>query len=80
MEIKRTTRGFAYAEFHDYDCDQCSIQESSIATEYLLWLGRDLNESGVDGAYRMHLTQRNAAEHWPLLRRFAETGRLTEDE
>jgi hypothetical protein len=41
MKIGQTDRGFAYAEFEDIYGIKCSIQESSLATEYALWLGVD---------------------------------------
>lgn len=37
----RTGRGFAIRHFTDRYGSQCSIQESSIATEYAIWLGID---------------------------------------
>lgn len=77
MKLIKTSRGFAIAEFRDHNGESCSIQESSVATEDLIWLGRDDVDSHTFG--RMHLTQAMVAELLPLLTRFAETGRLAED-
>lgn len=84
-----TSRGFAIGEFKDKAGQPCSIQESSSAdaaiwfgAEDVLWsreydaqLPYELNGSTyrhVNG--RMHLTQEQAHELWPILRQFAETG------
>jgi len=39
MKMKKTERGFRIAEFEDRYGSECSIQESSIATEDCIWLG-----------------------------------------
>ncbi len=39
LEIKPTARGFLRADFKDRYGLNCSIQESSIASEACLWLG-----------------------------------------
>lgn len=39
MEIKKTSRGFCYGDFTDLNNDECSIQESSLATQPAIWLG-----------------------------------------
>lgn len=39
MVIELTRRGFARGEFIDLYGSECSIQESSLATEAALWLG-----------------------------------------
>lgn len=39
LELKPTQRGFPRAEFTDFNGTECSIQESSIATDYCIWLG-----------------------------------------
>jgi hypothetical protein len=41
VKIRRTNRGFKVAEFIDRHGEKCSIQESSLATEYAIWLGLD---------------------------------------
>lgn len=75
-----TNRGFAGGKFKDrYDRD-CSIQESSLATEACIWLGMDHEvvhpKTGERCGARMHLTQEMAADLIPLLQRFVETGHL----
>lgn len=39
MRVKITERGFARAEFKDQYGEECSIQESSLATASCIWLG-----------------------------------------
>ncbi len=68
MKLFCTERGFARANFVDRYREQCSIQESSLATERCIWLGCDSN--------RMHLTQEMATELIPLLEHFVCTGSL----
>ncbi len=71
-----TSRGFNFSDRYQHTA---SIQTSSLATEDCIWLG--LNEGvHVDGqcCARMHVDQELAAELWPLLKRFAETGELTD--
>ena len=72
FELVRTQRGFALAEFKDRYDTKCSIQESSIATEYCLWLGVD--------DYRMHLTQDMVQKLLPLLDHFVKTGGLPQQQ
>lgn len=75
----KTQRGFVRGIFQDrYGCE-CSIQESSLATEPCLWLGVDRDIEGEQILGRMHLTQEMAAELIPILQTFVETGRLGED-
>ena len=69
MELRKTERGFARCDFVDRYGFQCSIQESSLATEYAIWLGVTEN--------RMHLTQEMAEALIPLLQKFVETGELS---
>jgi len=68
IEIAMTQRGFLRGEFVDRYGEQCSIQESSLATEAALWLGVDER--------RMHLTQGMAASLVPLIAHFVDTGQL----
>lgn len=79
MDITLTQRGFARAEFLDANGDTCSIQDSSVATDALLWLGCD-HGMHVDGQClaRMHLTREMVAALLPLLHRFVETGSIVE--
>jgi hypothetical protein len=61
-------RGFRKADFKDrYNAD-CSIQESSLASEAAIWLGVHEN--------RMHLTVDMVAALIPMLQHFVETGEL----
>jgi len=39
VDIKETYRGFAVVEFNDFYGEQCSLQQSSIATTDCIWLG-----------------------------------------
>lgn len=77
MKITTTSRGFRRAEFSDKYGDECSIQESSLATEHAIWLG--CNEGRhVEGVClaRMHLTQELASQLLPLLQYFVDSGEL----
>lgn len=76
LKIKTSDRGFKYAEFTDLYGSQCSIQESSLATEAALWLGVDISFKQYSnlGATRMHLTQEMARNLIPLLELFVEKG------
>jgi hypothetical protein len=81
IELKETSRGFLRGEFTDRYGEPCSIQESSIAGEFCIWLGCEHETKAKDGepvGARMHLTQVLAAELLPLLERFIETGELAE--
>ena len=77
--LEKTARGFLRGEFEDRYGEKCSIQESSIASEFCIWLGCEHETKARDGepvGARMHLTQARAAELLPLLQRFVETGTL----
>lgn len=92
MRIERTQRGFAIAEFQDYNEQKCSLQKSSIATDDLIWLGVDDADPVIfvagqgwqpcplpDGVLlhtRMHLTREQVKALLPLLKRFVKTGEL----
>ena len=71
IELKPTSRNFLRGDFVDANGEACSVQESSVATDNLLWLGQD-------GA-RMHLTQGMAADLLPHLQRFVATGELRDE-
>ena len=73
--VTETCRGFAVAKFRDRYNHQCSIQDSSAATEPCLWLGVDQD---VIPQTRMHLTQDQVRALLPLLTRFVETGSIGE--
>jgi len=79
------------ADFRDYNSQECSIQESSLANHACLWLGvnnvipKVRAEIGWEDvplpfgaltAARMHLTQDQVRELLPLLQHFAEHGEL----
>ena len=71
MIIQETThKGFIRLEFEDLYENQCSLQESSLVTEYAIWFGINNN--------RMHLTQNQIEQLLPILERFVETGGLIE--
>ena len=69
ITLGTTDRGFAIARLVDRNGAVCSLQESSVATENLVWLG-------VSGVNRMHLSQDQVAALLPLLQHFVETGAL----
>ena len=85
-------RGLRIIEFRDrYDCE-CSLQESSLATEAAIWFGtkhadprRLVPGQGWQSVpfpeetmfnTRMHLTQDQVRALLPALQRFAKTGCL----
>ena len=45
LQVVRTERGFASAEFTDLYGVKCSVQKSSLATEEAIWIGA--NEIGL---------------------------------
>ncbi len=71
MEVKKTERGFNIASFKDRYGADCSLQQSSLATENCIWLGTN----GEDGD-RMHLTQKMVEDLLPYLQHFVKTGEL----
>lgn len=91
MEFEENGRGFKSGKFTDRYGNQCSLQESSLATESCIWLGCDdadpkimVPEKGwqkvvIPGmlcSTRMHLTQAMVAALLPALQHFVETGEL----
>lgn len=68
-KFARTSRGFRYIEFTDFYGRQGGVQESSLATESLVWLG-------LDGDQRMHITQEDARKLAGILQYFADIGEL----
>lgn len=79
LEPKPSARGFLRADFVDMYGAECSIQESSLATEPALWLGANqgTHHHLTGGCLaRMHLTREMVADLLPHLHRFVETGRL----
>ncbi len=80
IKTKPTSRGFERGEFKDRYGAACSIQKSSLAEEDCIWLGCEHETihdvTGEKCGARMHLTQELAADLWPMLKHFAETGNL----
>jgi len=78
LKLKLTPRGFARADFEDLYGSRCSIQESSLATRYAIWLGVDEGSPYYETqeGIRMHLSQEQVKALLPLLKRFVQTGRL----
>jgi len=71
MKIYKTDNGLRRADFRDRNDEPCSIQESSVDTDFLLWLGRDLG-----AGCRMHVDQKQAHELANLILTFATRGEL----
>lgn len=85
-----TERGFGFVAFLDRYGNECSMQDSSIATESCIWFGIDKIEpkilvpgKGWQPFYipedvlinsRMHLTQAMVKQLLPFLQHFAKTG------
>ena len=68
LALGATERGFEKAKFSDIYGENCSIQESSLASQSAIWLGVD--------DHRMHLDRDMAAALIPLLWQFVATGKL----
>ena len=78
MKIFKTSRGFRRSDFKDFYLEDCSIQESSLATDNAIWLGQNRGthlETGECLA-RMHLNQEQVKALLPLLQHFVDTGEL----
>ena len=85
--LEKTPRGFSIFNFKDsYGCD-CSIQESSAASEPKIWLGIDnakittkdgspIDSEDMTTFSRMHLNQEQVKNLLPLLENFVKTGNL----
>lgn len=80
-KLERTDRGFAYIEFKDINGYDCSIQESSLATDNAIWLGCDQGIH-VDGecCARMHLNREKVAKLIPVLQYFVKHGVLMKED
>lgn len=92
FEVSKTNRGFDIVRFRDYNDVDCTIQESSLATDHAIWLGCEHEEPKVlipgEGwkpfdvpetfqcNTRMHLTREQVGYLLPFLQRFYETGRI----
>ena len=79
----KTIRGFGIITFMDRYEQDCSLQDSSLATEAAIWLGVDNTGRQIEGpkgqrnedvGVRMHLTQAMVKQLLPFLTKFAETG------
>jgi hypothetical protein len=79
MELtsETTPRGFGVFKFKDRYGSECSLQESSLATESAVWLGVDKDFNGNE-CTRMHLTRKQVASLLPALTRFVQSGSLVE--
>ena len=87
-----TGRGFIRITFKDQYGIECSLQESSLATESCIWLGCNKPNPRVHlpgqgwksielpiesvSDTRMHLTREQVKELLPYLQQFVETGGL----
>jgi hypothetical protein len=80
IKLAKTERGFKGGSFKDRYDNDCSIQESSLATEACIWLGMDHEvlhpTTGERCGARMHLTQDMTAALIPKLQKFVKTGHL----
>ena len=81
----KTNRGFSIFSFKDSYGYDCSIQESSSASEPKIWFGIDnakittkdgspIDSENMITFSRMHLNQEQVKKLLPLLENFADTG------
>jgi len=93
MKVNKTGRGFDLIQFDDDNGAHCSLQKSSSANKYKIWLGVDevIPKVLVYGegwkeitlppdtliAGRMHLTRDQVKALLPYLNNFVETGELS---
>lgn len=83
MKAKKTDRGFTYYTFEDRYKQECSLQDSSLATEAAIWLGVENTGPHIyskDVTSRMHLTTEQVKDLIPLLQHFVEKGFLPIDD
>lgn len=78
--FERTARGFPLMNFVDKYGQQCSIQDSSLATDACCWLGVDVDIEGAEVNKRMHLTREMAGKLAAALAYFAEHGTISIEE
>ena len=94
FNINETSRGFSVCDFKDCNGVECSIQDSSVATEPMIWLGPTgpnpkvlvFNEGwvpaeipdGIECTTRMHLSVDQCIDLVSILNRFIETGTIKE--
>ena len=87
INLCKTARGFQRGDFADLYGHECSIQESSLATDSAIWLGcnegnhywdgKDNPQSGrLTCCARMHLNVEQVKELLPLLLFFVDHGEL----
>ena len=78
MKLEKTDRGFSRGDFKDLYGEECSIQESSLATESAIWLGCNKGSHHFTGvcSARMHLDIPRAEMLIELLEHFVKTGGL----
>ena len=83
LKKSKTQRGFGLIEFQDMYGQNCSLQDSSLATESAIWFGVDSTGDHINGpmgnrnekvSNRMHLTKKMVSQLLPILIKFAETG------
>jgi hypothetical protein len=78
----QTQRRFRFFEFKDLYEKECSLQKSSLATEYAVWFGQDKFKPVYpnDTNARMHLSRLQVEQLLPILAYFAYTGELPKTE
>jgi hypothetical protein len=95
LKKSKTNRGFGLYTFIDKYGVECSLQDSSLATEPAIWFGVNepnpkklTKEKGwekyelpedIHMSTRMHLTQEQVKKLLPILTFFAETGNYVRD-
>lgn len=79
IQIKPTERGFMRGEFKDRDGNACIIQDSSLATDYMVRLGQlEGNHHLGHCLATMHLTKEMARTLIQALMRFVNNGSIAE--
>lgn len=77
---RKSSRGYAFMEFRDFNGESCSIQESSLATKNCLWLGCDHETihqvTGDPCGARMHIDLKLAKRIVRTLQHWIDTGYL----
>lgn len=79
IEWTKTGRNFIRGEFKDLYDNECSVQQSSLATEHAIWLGCNSAKfdcNNIPYGTRMHLTKEMARDLATILLKFATTGEL----
>jgi len=71
MKVKHTQRGFEIIEFKDYNSQECSLQQSSLAI--YVQPGTSAIWFGV-GNERMHLSDKEVKKLLPHLQQWLEKG------